>query len=237
MRFTYATGTNQGRVRDTNQDTVHPETGGTADDSLLIAVADGMGGHSGGEVASRDAMDAAVGLAGDRPSVDARIIAANEAVLSHAQADWNLAGMGTTMTMAELSDDGRLILGHVGDSRAYLLRDGVLAQLTDDHTFVAEQVRAGRLTMEDARTHPRRSMLTRAVGLARDLGVDVMEERIESGDRLMLCSDGLSNMVLNEEIAEILGMGTAEEAVWALIEAANQAGGHDNISVAIVDAI
>lgn len=236
MKYTYATGTNQGRVRDTNQDTVYPESGGVADDSLLIAVADGMGGHSGGEVASRDAMDAAVGLAGDDPAVDERIMAANEAVLSHARADWNLAGMGTTMTLAELSADGALRIGHVGDSRAYLLRHGILTQLTQDHTFVAEQVRAGRLDPDEARTHPRRSMLTRAVGLAGELTVDVVEERLSPGDRLLLCSDGLSGMVHDSAIEKALAEGTPEEAVWALIEAANQAGGHDNISVAIVEA-
>lgn len=235
MNFTYATGTHQGRVRDTNQDTVYPDSGGRADEGLLIAVADGMGGHSGGEVASRDAMDAAVGLAGDPPRVEERILAANEAVLSHARADWNLAGMGTTMTLADLSSDGLLRIGHVGDSRAYLLRSGVLTQVTEDHTFVAEQVRAGRLDPEAARTHPRRSMLTRAVGLARDLTVDVIEERLRPGDRLLLCSDGLSNMVVDATIGSVLADGTPEEAVWALIEAANQAGGHDNISVAIVE--
>lgn len=234
MKFTYATGTNQGRVRDTNQDSVYPESGGRTEEALLVAVADGMGGHSGGEVASRDAMDAAVGLAGEQPKVDERIHAANEAVLSHAQADWNLAGMGTTMTLAQLTSDGTLTIGHVGDSRAYLMRDGVLRQLTEDHTFVAEQIRAGRLDPDEARTHPRRSMLTRAVGLSRDLAVDVIEERVTSGDRLLLCSDGLSSMVVDPDIAAVMDDGTPEEAVWALIEAANQAGGHDNISVAIV---
>ncbi len=236
MNYTYATGTHRGRVRDTNQDSVHPDSGGRADGRLLIAVADGMGGHSGGEVASRDAMDAAVHLAGNAPGVDERILAANDAVLSHARADWNLAGMGTTMTLADLAPDGALHIGHVGDSRAYLLRGGVLTQLTEDHTFVAEQVRAGRLDSDTARTHPRRSMLTRAVGLAGELTVDVIEERLEPGDRLLLCSDGLSGMVVDATIGEVLAEGTPEEAVWALIEAANQAGGHDNISVAIVEA-
>lgn len=236
MKYIYATGTNQGRIRDTNQDTVYPETGGIADESLLIAVADGMGGHSGGEVASRDAMDAAVGLAGDNPGVEERILAANEAVLSHARADWNLAGMGTTMTFADLSAGGALRIGHVGDSRAYLMRDGVLTQLTQDHTFVAEQVRAGRLDPHEARTHPRRSMLTRAVGMASELIVDIVEERLKPGDRLLLCSDGLSGMLVDTSISKVLAEGTPEEAVWALIEAANQAGGHDNISVAIVEA-
>lgn len=236
MNYTYATGTNQGRVRDTNQDTVYPESGGRSDGVLLIGVADGMGGHSGGEVASRDAMDAAIGLAGEDPPIDERIQAANEAVLSHAQADWNLAGMGTTMTLAELHPGGHLRIGHVGDSRSYVLRMGVLRQLTEDHTFVAEQVRAGRLDEEEARTHPRRSMLTRAVGLARHLDVDVIEERIQQGDRLLLCSDGLTGMVHDTEITKILSTGTPEEAVWALIEAANRAGGHDNISVAVIDA-
>lgn len=236
MKYTYATGTHQGRVRDTNQDTVHPDSGGSSDGQLLIAVADGMGGHSGGEVASRDAMDAAIHLAGDEPGVDERILAANEAVLSHARADWNLAGMGTTMTLAALAADGVLQIGHVGDSRAYLLRGGILTQITEDHTFVAEQVRAGRLDPEAARTHPRRSMLTRAVGLATEITVDVIEERLQPGDRLLLCSDGLSGMVIDASIRDLLGAGTPEEAVWALIEAANQAGGHDNISVAIVEA-
>lgn len=236
MKFTYATGTNQGRVRDTNQDSVYPESGGRTEGVLLVAVADGMGGHSGGEVASRDAMDAAVGLAGERPGVDERILAANEAVLSHAQADWNLAGMGTTMTIAELTPNGTVSIGHVGDSRAYLLADGEFRQLTQDHTFVAEQIRAGRLDPDEARTHPRRSMLTRAVGLSRDLTVDVVQELMSPGDRLLLCSDGLTSMVVDEAIADAMDNGTPEEVVWALIEAANKAGGHDNISIAVVAA-
>jgi serine/threonine protein phosphatase PrpC len=215
MTFTWATGSHRGRIRDNNEDSVFPETGGKTDGLLVVAVADGMGGHVGGEVASRLAIEAIAG-GGNVPIP-------------------KLHGMGSTLTAAELSPARSLVIAHVGDSRAYLFRSGILEQLTNDHSVVAEYLRAGTIRPEDVATHPQRSMLTRALGLYPNVEVDVIETRTRSGDRLMICSDGLTSMVDNPRIAATLGLGAPEEAVWALIEAANQAGGHDNISLAVVD--
>lgn len=233
MTFTWATGSHRGRIRDNNEDSVFPETGGKTDGPLVVAVADGMGGHVGGEVASRLAIEA-IARGGDVP-LARRVSAANDLILTEVEANPQLRGMGTTLTAAELSAGRSLVIAHVGDSRAYLFRSGILEQLTNDHSVVAEYLRAGSIRPEDVATHPQRSMLTRALGLYPDVVVDAIETRTRSGDRLLICSDGLTSMVDNQRIAGALGLGTPEEAVWALIEAANQAGGHDNISVAVVD--
>lgn len=200
---------------------------------MLVAVADGMGGHVAGDTAARVAMEAAMDSTNVTPTE--RVRAANEAILSEVDLHPELARMGTTMTLADLRVDGTAVLGHVGDSRAYLLRDGELRQLTVDHSVVAEYLAAGAIAPEDAATHPHRGMLTRAVGLESDIAVDEFEELLRTGDRLMLCSDGLNGMLADTEIARILAGGTPDEAVWGLIEAANGAGGHDNISIVIVD--
>jgi len=233
MIFTWAAGSHRGRIRDNNEDSVFPETGGQTDGPLVVAVADGMGGHVGGEVASRLAIEA-ISTETDSPIAE-RISAANRLILTKVQANPQLRGMGTTLTAAALAPVGSLIVAHVGDSRAYLFRSGILEQLTTDHTVVAEYLRAGSIRPEDVATHPQRSMLTRALGLYPEVEVDVIETKVRPGDRLMLCSDGLSSMVDHERIAGALTNGAPEEAVWTLIEAANQAGGHDNITLAVVD--
>ena len=233
MIFTWATGSHRGRIRENNEDAVYPETGGKTQLRFVVAVADGMGGHVGGEIASELAIRA---VASDpNLGIDRRVSLANYLILAEAAENPELQGMGTTLTAADLSTSGSVAIGHVGDSRAYLLRDGALEQLTTDHSVVAEYLRAGSIQPEDVATHPQRSMLTRALGLDPDIEVDLIEIQVEDGDRLVLCSDGLTSMVPDERIAMILSVGTAEEAVWMLIEAANQAGGHDNISVAVVD--
>ncbi len=233
MIFTWATGSHRGRIRENNEDSVFPETGGRTDERLVVAVADGMGGHVGGEIASRLATDA-ISQNADLPIAE-RVSRANDLILAVVAENPDLRGMGTTLTAAELLPSGSLIIGHVGDSRSYRLRSGSLEQLTDDHSVVAEYVRAGSIRPEDAATHPQRSMLTRALGLDPEVEVDVIEARLEAGDRLLVCSDGLTSMVDDEHIAVTLGLGTPEEAVWVLIENANRAGGHDNISLAVVD--
>jgi protein phosphatase len=191
-----------------------------------------MGGHAGGEVASRIAIET---ITAGESSIDERIIAANEAIASQAAADPALAGMGTTISAANISEDGTAVIGHVGDSRVYLLRSGILRQLTRDHTLVAQWVADGRISAEEAAVHPQRSMLMRAVGHGRPLEVDLITERLIDGDRLMICSDGLSGMIDDGRISDLLSNGSVEEAVWALVEAANGAGGHDNVTVAAVD--
>ncbi len=232
MTLTWATGTHAGRVRAGNEDRVFPEAGGSTSDRLLIAVADGMGGHVAGEVASSVALAAAVEADG---SAGERISSGNQAVIAESLSRPELRGMGTTITLADIRADGTMVIGHVGDSRAYLIREGTITQLTRDHTVVAEYVATGKLDPSDVANHPQRSVLTRAVGLTDDLVIDELQERLAAGDRLILCSDGLNTMVDDEEILRIASTGKAEATVWALIEAANQAGGHDNITVAVID--
>ncbi|MEE9206296.1 MAG: protein phosphatase 2C domain-containing protein, partial [Acidimicrobiia bacterium] len=141
MNFAWATRTDVGRVRDHNEDSVWPTADGSTDEVLAVAVADGMGGHAGGEVASATALDTAMAVSGE-PTM--RVLAANVAVVDAARQRPRLAGMGTTLTLALLDPDGDLDIGHVGDSRAYLLRDGTLQQLTRDHSYVADLIAAGK---------------------------------------------------------------------------------------------
>lgn len=232
MTLQWAVASHQGRVRRNNQDAVFPESAGRSDDSILVVVADGMGGHAAGDVASRLAVDAAVESGG---GIEDRIRAANAAILDEVDQRPELAGMGTTVTLAEIEPDGTARFGHVGDSRAYRFRDGDLVQLTTDHTVVAEHVRAGRMTPEEAANHPQRSMLTRAVGLTPDLTVDTFTEQLRPGDRILLCSDGVNGMLDDEAIRDVVATGSPEEAVWTLVERANEAGGHDNITALVVD--
>ena len=231
MRFVWACGTHPGLRRPKNEDCIYPEYDDRTSDSLLVAVADGLGGHRGGEVASHLAVDMAVKAAG---APEERLVAANKAILDAVLERPGLVGMGTTLTLAELRPGGEVDLAHVGDSRAYWWHAGLLRQITRDHTFVQDEVRAGRLTAEQARRHPERSVLKRALGFGYNLEVDVAEWTVSAGDRLLLCSDGLTSMVRDDRIADILEGEVPSEAVWRLIEAANRAGGLDNISAIVV---
>lgn len=232
MKYLWAAATHRGRIRNNNEDSHAPESAGTGEGPVVLMVADGMGGAVGGEVASQLAVETAVTTDG---SPAEKIQAANRKVVEAAIGDSSLAGMGTTMTLLHLEPDGTGHLAHVGDSRAYLLRDGQLEMLTADHTVVAEHVAAGRLSPEEALTHPQRSMLTRVLGISPILEVDEIKMQLQDGDRVLLCSDGLTNMVPDDQIAATLTSTTAEDAVWTLVEKANQAGGHDNITVLVVD--
>lgn len=235
MRFRWATLTDDGRVRDHNEDSVWPAPGaGEAADTLVVAVADGMGGHAGGEIASKTAIETAMGVGG-RASM--RVQAANLAVLDDANRRPRLSGMGTTLTLAVIEPSGEVEIGHVGDSRAYLLRAGKLAMVTTDHSYISEMMAAGRLTEEEAANHPYRSVVTRAIGLEPAVEVDTLVLTLEPGDRMLICSDGLSSMVSDKVITQVLhDQRDPSAAARALIAAANRAGGDDNISVVIVDA-
>ena len=234
MNYVWATATHVGLLRAGNEDSVYPASGGSGPGPLLAAVADGMGGHAAGEVASATAMAAAVAAEGHPRD---RVLAANTAVVNAVIDEPSLAGMGTTLTFAEFSPDGALDIGHVGDSRAYLLRDGELSQITTDHSLVAELLAAGRIRPEDVHTHPQRNLVTRGIGMSQNVEVDVEHCDLEHGDRVLLCSDGLTTMITDGDLAAILGgEGAPEERVWALVEAANAAGGFDNITVVVVDA-
>jgi serine/threonine protein phosphatase PrpC len=239
MRLSSFAGTDVGRARSGNEDSY--VCGRT-----VFAVADGLGGHQGGEVASAAAVEPLAALDGREfaePGEAAGALAAairegNSAILERAAGDPGLWGMGTTVTAAALAGDRHLQLAHVGDSRAYLLRDGSLEQLTTDHTVVGELVRRGRLTPEQAAIHPERSILTRAVGLDPRVPVDTPDPlELRDGDQVLLCSDGLTEAVDDDRIAELLSAADdGDAACRSLIDAANAAGGPDNITVVLLRA-
>src|SRR6266511_241193 len=200
----------------------------------LFAVADGMGGARGGEIASRVAATALgeeVNGNGEERVV-ALIQEANRQVFDRANEDSDASGMGTTITVA-LVEDGVISIGHVGDSRAYLIRDGKLEQLTEDHSLVAELVRSGRLSPEEAETHPQRSVITRALGTDPDVDVDSFSIEGKPGDLFLICSDGLTSMVGDEAILDVVERyrNDLDEAAKELVSAANRGGGEDNITV------
>jgi PPM family protein phosphatase len=228
----YAGASDVGRVRSGNEDALLLA-------SPLFAVADGLGGHQAGEVASRIAIDVLLENAprkADAKSLGRAVRAANRAVIEAAKDGRGRGGMGTTMTVAML-DGLRIAVAHVGDSRAYLMhRDGRIDRVTQDHSMVADLVRQGSLTEEESRVHPNRSVITRALGSDPNMMADTFEIIARSGDRLMLCTDGLSSLVTDAEIAEILSRhADPKEAVDALIAAARLAGGYDNITAIVVD--
>jgi protein phosphatase len=199
-----------------------------------------MGGAQAGEVASglaAAALTEGSGNGGGERRVVELIQEANRRVHQRASTDAATSGMGTTMTVALVEADGRVHIGHVGDSRAYLLRDGRLEQLTDDHTLVAELVRRGELSPSDAQVHPQRSVITRALGTDPDVDVDTFAVEGRAGDVFLLCSDGLSSMVAAEAIERMLEGNRADlrTAGKALIHAANRGGGEDNITAVLFE--
>jgi PPM family protein phosphatase len=204
----------------------------------LYAVADGMGGHRGGEVASNLALETVQQLFEQGSGTLAeQVEQANHAVFERSQQDRSVSGMGTTLTAA-LIDGGRVHLAHVGDSRAYLFRGGELSVLTEDHTLVHKMVMEGEITEEEAETHPHRSILTRALGVDAAVEVDESDVDVVDGDRILLCSDGLTGMVPDGQIREILGRNPdPQPAVDELVKEANRAGGIDNITAVILDFI
>jgi PPM family protein phosphatase len=204
----------------------------------LFAVADGMGGAQAGEVASGLAAAVLEEGAGDERGeerVASLIQEANRRVFQRSNEDAATAGMGTTMTVALVdSSGGTIAFGHVGDSRAYRVRDGRLEQLTDDHSLVGELVRSGKLSPEEAETHPQRSVITRALGTEPDVDVDTFTVEARPDDLYLLCSDGLTDMISADEIFAVLdGSDDLEVAARALIAAANAGGGEDNITVVL----
>jgi protein phosphatase len=195
-----------------------------------------MGGAVAGEIASRLAVEAASEAPPGNDIAPAdRVLAGNSAIVLATEEDRSLTGMGTTMTLVELQEDGTALFAHVGDSRAYLLRDGEMSQITTDHSLVGELVALGRISKEEARDHPHRHLVTRVLGLG-PITVDTFELELEPGDRILLCSDGLTDMVSDLMIDEILAAGEGvEPTAWALIEQANSAGGVDNTTVVVID--
>lgn len=234
VKYLWATATHRGMVRQNNEDTVFPESSGESAGPTVLIVADGMGGHVAGEVASRLAVNAAA--SSEVEPID-RVAAGNRAIREEVAREPGLEGMGTTMTLVSLEPDGTARFGHVGDSRAYLLREKELTQVTEDHTVAGELASLGQISKQEVESHPQRHMLTRTLGLTRFVDVDEFDLPLQGGDRLLLCSDGLTEMVDDERIAKVIGDGTPDDVAWSLIEAANSAGGVDNISVVVVDVI
>jgi protein phosphatase len=233
MRITTGRATDQGQLRANNEDAFLID-----DDHSLYAVADGMGGHRGGEVASRTAIEALRAAFASDNELAPSIELANTAVRTRAAGDPNLEGMGTTVTALTVSGPRELLIGHVGDSRAYLLRDGELSRVTEDHSLVEELVREGRLTPEQAEAHPQRAIVTRALGVDDDVDVALYRVPVAAGDRLLLSSDGLSDMLRDREIESIArNEPDPQRAAEALVHAANVAGGHDNITVVVVEVV
>jgi len=244
VRIQAASATDRGLRRPDNEDAhvAEPELG-------IFCVADGMGGHAAGEVASRLAVEAfsremerLSGAPAPDGTLEERLrraaATANRAILDAARADPATEGMGTTLTAVALAPGRDAFAGvHIGDSRAYLFRDGTLRQLTTDHTWVQQQVDAGKLSPLEARRHPYASVLTRALGLAANPEFDTFGGDLRPGDMLLLCSDGLTGMVEDDELAFILAKDSSLEAhVQELIDAANRNGGFDNITVILIRA-
>ncbi|WP_244977615.1 Stp1/IreP family PP2C-type Ser/Thr phosphatase [Eggerthella guodeyinii] len=204
----------------------------------LFAVADGMGGHAAGEVASEIAVRVLSEQAPEHPdgaALGRAIEEANRAIIQAAHEGRGRQGMGTTMTAAMLEGE-RLVIAQVGDSRAYLLHQGKLQQLTRDHSLMADMIEAGQLTPEEARTHPQRSVITRALGSDTHLHPDIYEINVETGDRLLICSDGLSGMVFDDEIENTLRrVQDPQRCASQLVNEAIAAGGHDNVTVIVAD--
>lgn len=240
---TFGAVTDLGRVRENNEDKfdfVEPE-----DKEVLLrrgrlyAVADGMGGHAAGQIAAEMALKALFevyyssggGSAAD--ALRAGFQRANELVYGTAEAVPSRQGMGTTLTAAAVVGE-RLVVANLGDSRAYLVREGQVRQLTEDHSLVEEQVRQGMLTEEEAAVSPLKNVITKCIGNSPEADLDVFEERLVMGDRIILCTDGLSNLVSGEEMGEVVGRDSPSIAARRLVELADERGGPDNITVVVV---
>ncbi|GAA2523438.1 Stp1/IreP family PP2C-type Ser/Thr phosphatase [Streptomyces levis] len=236
LSLRFAAGSHKGMIREGNEDSGYAGP-------RLLAIADGMGGAAAGEVASSEAISTIVALDDDVPGSDiltslgTAVQRANDQLRSMVEDDPQLEGMGTTLT-ALLWTGQRLGLVHVGDSRAYLLRDGVLTQITQDHTWVQRLVDEGRITEEEATTHPQRSLLMRALGSGDHVEPDLSIREVRAGDRYLICSDGLSGVVSHQTLEDTLASYQGpQETVQNLIELALRGGGPDNITVIVADVL
>ena len=223
----YSAKTDKGIVRENNEDFLF------VGDNLLI-IADGMGGHNAGEVASRLAVETAVSvIEGSRSNYKGKIKEAvkeaNKRVREMAIDDRE--GMGTTFDVC-IYDSGKLYIGHIGDSRVYIIRDGKAIKITEDHSYVEMLVAKGEITKEEAANYPMKNMITRAIGVGESVECDFYETEIMSEDKVVLCTDGLTNMVREDRIAEVITReANLEEAVEILVKEALDAGGKDNITI------
>jgi PPM family protein phosphatase len=250
MNTTFKAISDVGKKRTANEDSYYADG-----DLKLFVVADGMGGHAAGEVASKIAVDSiqdfikntstdkditwpyefdeTLSMSGNR--LKTAIQGAHAKVLETTSQKKEFQGMATTV-VSIMVEDGKAQVAHVGDSRAYLVREGRLIQLTSDHSWVNEQLRTGAITSQQARNHPYRNIVTRALGGPNPVDVDVIEETVQEGDIILLCSDGLNTMIPDEEILEIIvrNNGDIEKACQELISTANENGGEDNVTAVLV---
>lgn len=225
--------TDVGKVRQQNEDFW------TFDPPHLVMIADGMGGHAAGEIASGMAARSVKLFLQDTDDIDEMVLAnairqANREIYQTARSNESYSGMGTTMILCYEKDDA-IHWAHVGDSRLYIYRQGMLHQITQDHSFVGELERSGQITSEEAKVHPKRNLLTRAVGAEAEIEIDTGTILPEQNDLLLLCTDGLTNMVTEAEIATLIDahLDSLDEAVTQLIDTANAYGGNDNITVVL----
>lgn len=234
--------TDVGMLRSSNQDAY--VTGELPSGGIWAVVCDGMGGHNGGNVASamaseliaegiRNNFRAGMSTASVKNMLESAFVSANIDIYERAQKQEELAGMGTT-AVAAVCFDGRCVIAYVGDSRCYVIRNSAATQVTTDHSLVQELLDAGLITKEEAKTHPMKNMITRALGLEDDVTVDFVDGDTEKGDMLLLCSDGLTNHVSEEEIIKSLGNGEFEDYAATLVDIANKNGGSDNITAVIL---
>lgn len=212
------------------------------DEKRLFIVADGMGGHAGGEYASRIAITTieesfqSENESNPESLIETSIQEAGEKIINKAEQDRALRGMGTTVIALHVGDK-KAVLGHVGDSRAYLFRDGVLEQLTEDHSLVNEQLKSGLISEEEARTHQFKNIITRSLGVTPEVEVDLISKKLKVGDAFLLCSDGLSNLVEMNEMEKELREKESVLAAKSLVDLANKRGGDDNITLVVVEIV
>lgn len=232
--------TDKGKRREMNQDYVYTSDSRIGNLPNLCILADGMGGHNAGDYASRYTVQTIVdSIEKDEHTEPVSIIeqalqCANQAILEKAKTDIDLEGMGTTVVVATILDD-EMYVANVGDSRLYVVGEE-LHQITKDHSFVQEMVRRGELNEKDARVHPDRNIITRAIGGGKPLEVDFFEVELKKEERVLMCSDGLTDMIEDEEILKILKeQKDTTEGIECLIETANENGGNDNITVVVIE--
>lgn len=244
MQIKYSTGTNKGKVRKRNEDN-YSVVDCDAVDFMVFAVADGMGGMDFGDLASLEAKNIleetfenckkAPGCLSDAEKIFTELFnSINKKIIEICAEKRSATGMGTTLSVCLMNKE-KIYVGHIGDSRIYLVGKNGIRQITKDHSYVEELINGGKITREQARTHPKRNIITRALGLEAEIEVDIFEKKISVGDSILLCTDGLTNAVEDSKIFSIIKNNGPDETVKLLIGKANEYGGKDNITVLLVN--
>ena len=233
--------TDIGRLRETNQDYVYTSDTPVGALPNLFLVADGMGGHNAGDYASKYTVETVVSLLQEFPGDDLKALLsdaieeANRRLISQAENDPALFGMGTTL-VALVIVDGKALIANVGDSRLYVVNGSNITQITEDHSYVQQMVKIGEMDASEARISPEKNIITRAIGAEPNVEIDFFERKLKKGDEILMCTDGLTNMVDDEDIRRIIiGQRDIVEKTMKLVQSANENGGRDNISVVLVD--